>query len=275
MPSGGGLRELFGQAALAVIDRRVETERVEKRPGLARSAGRTDHPGGAQLPGQLPGDAADRPGRGGDEDDIALAHRRGTGECRVRGQPRGAQRSEVRGRRRERGVGDGCRRRVEDRVFTPAQEVGDGRPDRYRPGPGGDHLTDGPAVEGGTESEGRNVGGSVVHAAAHVGVHGHPGVADHDLSLTRLGHLGGDQLEVLRRRLADGTGGEPDFAGQGCGGAGGVHGADSFRCGRRAARCDRTASRCPAVTITGNTMRPPAHGPLTECARPPTAHALA
>ena len=76
---------------------------------------------------------------------------------------------------------------------------------------GGDHLADGPALQGLTDLEGRHVAFTVNHAAAHVGVDRHPDVADENLALLGVGDRGLDIFEIVGGWHADGAAFQANF----------------------------------------------------------------
>ena len=70
---------------------------------------------------------------------------------------------------------------------------------------GGDHFANRAARQGLADLERRCVALHVVHASTHVGVDGHPGVADLNLAWAGRGQIYADQVEVVGGRQADGA----------------------------------------------------------------------
>ena len=195
----GRLGERRRQVALGlVVDRRVDAD-VAQEGAFLRASGR-GHDRRTLDPGDLAGCRADRSGPSGDEEGLT-----GLDPCDVfqadeAGQPRQAGDAEQRLGRQAR-VGkrpEGTGRRVED--LAPAQhrlhEVAFGEAGAPRR----DHPADRPALQRLAQLEGRHVAVHPRHPAPHVGIDGHPKIADPNLSVgqRRHGHLG--QLERVQRR---------------------------------------------------------------------------
>ena len=253
-----------------VVERGVEAQLLHPRHLLGR-ARRADHARGAQQAGDLAGDRADGPRGARDEHGVALLHLGHVHEAGVGGQTRHAQHAQVGAVRELGGVHglDGVA--VEDGVLAPAEAVEHGRALRHVRVARGDHGAHRAAVEGGVELERRHVGLDVVHAAAHVRVHGHHGVAHEDLALGELGELDLREAEVLRRRGAVGAGGEVDLARAGggahggllgVGAAGSVEGQRASRSRRRRAASAEEAGFWPVTRVPSVTTKLSPSGPL-------------
>ena len=138
--------------------------------------------------------------------------------------PGHAEHAEVGGRRGDRRVDDAAPEVASsDGLLAPAETVEHVVAD-------GDTLgarllddADRAAVHRLAERVRRGVRLGVAHPAAHVGVDRHDLVAHPDLAVGELGHLALDELEVLVRGPADGSGDESDLAGSGGRGAGVGH----------------------------------------------------
>ena len=203
-----------GVAGGLVVDHRVDPDLVLQETRLLCAAGRGDDLVALQL-GDLADQGADGACGTGDEDHIAWLEGGDAEQASVGGQARHAGDTQEGFGRQAVGVQllDGAGRGVEG---LPPAEVGldeiaglEGRVVR------GDHLADGTAIKGPAQLEGRDIALHVVHAAAHVGIDGHPGVADLDLSCARRRQVNGGELEVGGGRQALRTAAQADFPGCG------------------------------------------------------------
>lgn len=82
----------------------------------------------------------------------------------------------------------------------------------------------GQALQGLADLERRHIAGTIVHAAAHIGIDRHPEVLHLDLAVARPGQLDRGQVEVGNLGHAHGTALQADFARDGHGRSSLAHG---------------------------------------------------
>ncbi len=202
---GRGLAQLAQHRGGLVVEGGVEAD-LAQPADLVVAARAADHPGRALELGHLPGRAAHRAGRTGDEHHVTGPQRGDVEQADVGGQRGHAEHAQVSGRGQ---AGHGRHllraRGAQDRLVPPAQHVQDqvalGKVGR----PGLDDSADRAAFQRLTEPERRDIGSPVVHPAAHVRVHRHEQVVHPHLPVSEVRPVRLGELEVGR----DGKAGRP------------------------------------------------------------------
>ena len=186
-----------GQVRGLVVQAGVEPQLVHHGAAFALTAGDAHHPA-ALEPGDLPGDAARRPGGPGHHDGLALAWLPDVQQPEVRGQSGHPQRAQVGGQRRTVAVDHPRPLAVAHRVLLHAGRRRDVRPLREVVVTAGHHLADHAGAHHLTEPDRRDVRTALVHPAAHRGVERDVAGAQQELPVAGLGcRLGDDVPHVV------------------------------------------------------------------------------
>ena len=207
MPSGAASRELLGDAAVAVVERRVEAEVVAQvaRPSPASRRCRSRGGRAAWRSGRRALPTA--PAAPRDEDDVALAQRRDVEQADVGGQPGHAEHAEVggRGRAASASTSRACVGR-DHRVLAPAEAGAATRSPAREAARRGTRRPRRPRRRRAARRAGTAARRTapVVHAPAHVRVDRHERVAD-DAARRRPGSA----TSTSARRKSSGAGSPP------------------------------------------------------------------
>ena len=196
-----GCSQLLGEILRAVVDRRVEAQRVDEIAALVAAAG--DAHGARALDFRdLPDHRADRPGGGGDRDGLAGLRLADGRKARVGGHARHAEHAERRRYRRAARIELAQARAVRHRVILPAA-IAEHDVARLESGmPRIRHLVDRAADHRLTDLDGLRVGPRRAHAPAHVGIEREPQRAQQHLALARLRRRALFEAEIARLRRA-------------------------------------------------------------------------